>query len=279
MLLQGTNTNYISALTTSPFTAILTSYASGCASLAASVDSSGSLQTAFANVTYDEAAGIHGTAISSDNGNIYSADDMGNAVWSHSYNSTTGIVTEIQKLDAPTGSNPRHLAVHPNGEWVYVVFEAANEIATYKRDTLTGNLTFTNETYSLLPTGYNSSAYWADEALFSVPTSGYGGGEKSAPKYLLAATRSRTTGVDGYVSAFALNATTGAIVEQVFLVPTTNSGGSANAVAPALFDEETFAITDSGSNFIEVWKINGSSAAAVAHLDTAFGPSNVVWYS
>lgn len=267
-------------MTTSPFTAILTSYASGCASLAASVDSSGSLQTAFANVTYDEEAGIHGTAVSSDNNNIYSADDMGNAVWSHSYDSTTGTVTEMQKIDAPTGSNPRHLAVHPNGEWVYVVFEAANELAIFKRDVLTGLLTFTNETYSLLPTGYNTTAYWADETLFSVPTSSYGGGEKSFPRYLLAATRSRTTGVPGYVSAFAINATTGAIVEQIFLVPTTNSGGSANAVAPSLFDEDTFAITDSGSNFIEVWKINnGSSASAVAHLDTAFGPSNVVWYS
>lgn len=137
----------------SPFTAILTSYGSGCASLAASVDESGSLKSAFANVTYDSAAAVHGTSLSSDGRFIYSADDPGNAVWSHSYDSTTGVVTEIQKLDAPSGSDPRHLAVHPNGEWVYVVFEASSEIATYKRDVNTGLLTFTNVTYPLLPTG------------------------------------------------------------------------------------------------------------------------------
>jgi carboxy-cis,cis-muconate cyclase len=123
----------------------------------------------------------------------------------------------------------------------------------------------------------NSSSYWADEVLLSIPSSN---SSSSSPKYLLAATRSRTTGVPGYVSAFALDSTTGAITSQLFLVPTTNSGGSANAVSPAPFgNEQYFAITDSGSNFVEMWKIDGTSASAVAHLGLDSGPANVVWYS
>ncbi|RBQ66863.1 hypothetical protein FVER14953_13026 [Fusarium verticillioides] len=199
---------------------------------------------------------------------------MGNAVWVHSYDRESGKIEEVQYLAAEGGSNPRHLTVHPNGKWVYVVYEEANSIAAYKRDTKTGKLEFRNETYSLLPSGFtNSSSYWADEVLLSAPAEG------SSPKYLLAATRSRKTGVPGYVSAFSLDAKTGGIKEQLFLQQTTNSGGSANAVSPASFSEDFFAITDSGSNFIEVWKIKGKSASAVAHLDLESGPANAVWYS
>lgn len=103
----------------------------------------------------------------------------------------------------------------------------------------------------------------------------------TSPKYLITGTRSRSTNATGYISAFALDASTGAISEQLFLVPSTASGGAANAVSPAPFSEQYFAITDSGSNFIEVWKIadDGTEAEAVAHLDLDVGPANVVWYS
>jgi carboxy-cis,cis-muconate cyclase len=130
-----------------------TPYGSGCPTLAISVDEAGTLQTTFANATYNSAAGAHGTALSPNNDFLYSADDMGNAVWVHSYDNETGAVEEVQYLAAATDSDPRHLAVHPNGNWVYVVYEAANSIASYSRDTTTGELTFTNTTYSLLPSG------------------------------------------------------------------------------------------------------------------------------
>lgn len=117
--------------------------------------------------------------------------------------------------------------------------------------------------------------------LISIPSSS--NSSATSPKYLLAATRSRTTDIPGYVSAFALDSKTGAITEQLFLTPTTNSGGSANAVSPAPFSEDYFAITDSGSNFIEMWKIDASgeetAAAPVAYLYLESGPANVVWYS
>ncbi|KAI1859034.1 hypothetical protein JX265_010511 [Neoarthrinium moseri] len=294
------NGNFISVLTTEPYTVFGTPYGGGCPTLAISVDESGILQSTFANASYSSAGGVHGTSLSPDMRFLYSADDMGDAVWVHSYDNETGTIEEIQYLAAADDMDPRHLAAHPNGKWVYVVYEAGNSVAVYSRSACTGKLTFTNTTYSLLPSGKrhpsnplnyrdrtwadlgwtigftNSSSYWADEVLFSVPSNN---SSAASPKYLLAATRSRTVGVPGYVSAFALDADTGAITEQLFLTPTTNSGGSANAVSPAAFAEDYFAITDSGSNFVEVWKIEGADATAVAHVDLATGPANVVWYS
>lgn len=271
-----TNANFISVATESPYQVFGTPYGGACPSIIISVDDAGTLGSVTGIVTYDSSAGIHGSDLSADNKFFYSADDIGNGVWSHSYDSTTGTAEKLQHLEAAEGSDPRHITVHPNGGWAFAVYEAASSTASYSRDTTTGLLTFTNTTYSLLPTGYtNQTSYWAGELLLS------GNGTSTSPKYLLAATRSRTVGIPGYVSAFALDAETGAITSQLFLEETTNSGGSANAVSPAKWDESIFAITDSGSNFMEVWKIaeDGASAAAVAHVDLEQGPANAVWFS
>ena len=134
----------------------------------------------------------------------------------------------------------------------------------------------------MVPGYTNTSSYWADEVKFSIPASNSSSSSNSSstsPKYLVTGTRSRTSSLTGCISAFALDASTGAITKQLFLLPSTASGGSANAVAPAPFSEEVFAITDAGSNFVEVWKIsgNGTGAEAVAHLGLDSGPANVVW--
>ncbi|KAH8684513.1 Lactonase, 7-bladed beta-propeller-domain-containing protein [Tricladium varicosporioides] len=270
------NANYIIASTASPYVVFGAPYSTGCPAQMMSVDSTGTLTGIIANATYGNSSGVHGLALSANNDFLYSADDMGNAVWVHSVNATSGEIAEVQYLAAPTGADPRHMVVHPKGNYAYVVFEASSEIGVYSRDTTTGELTYTNITYPLLPTGYtNSSSYWADEVMFSVNSNG-------TPAYMYAATRSRTTTIPGYVSAFSLDATTGAIVDQLFLTETTNSGGSANSVTSAPFAEEYFAITDSASNHVEVWMItvNGTSGSGkpVAHLNLASGPSDVVWF-
>ncbi|TLD28112.1 Carboxy-cis/cis-muconate cyclase [Venturia nashicola] len=277
------NPNFITSATMGPYEVFGTSFNISCATQVLSVDEGGKLVSQVTNVTYDGSAAVHGSDLSPDNQFFYSADDDGNGVWTHSYDSATGEVTQLQHLKAANGSDPRHLTVHPNGNWVYVVYEASSKVAVYARNTSTGLLTFNNETYSLLPAGYTNAtkSYWADEVRISGTSTNCTNG--TSPKYLLASTRSRTVGITGYVSAFSLDATTGAITEQLFLTPTTDSGGSANAVEPAAFSEQFFAITDSGSNFIEVWEIvdgaNGTSASAVAHLGLEGTPANVKWYN
>ncbi|KAI5371798.1 hypothetical protein J4E82_009538 [Alternaria postmessia] len=283
------NANYIATTNASPYTVFGVAYSTGCAAQALAVDSTGALTAATANLTYNSTSGVHGLDISPDAAFVYSADDMGNAVWAHSYDRETKTAQTLQYLAAPEGANPRHLAVHPNGAWVYAIYEEANSLAVYKRDNKTGLLTDEKTTYSLLPAGFtNTSSYWADEVKFSLPTSNSTNTTTSSltnfitsaqPKYLITGTRSRSTNATGYVSAFALDASTGAITSQLFLLPTTASGGSANAVSPALFREEYLAITDSGANFVEVWKIEreGVGASAVARLGFESGPANVVW--
>lgn len=149
-LYQGSNANFIVASAAEPFTVFGAPYNSGCSSLAISVDS-GALNTSFASLEYDSAAGVHGLALSPVNDFIYSADDMGNAIWVHSYDNSSGVVEEKQKVSAPTGANPRHLVVHPNGHFVFVLYEELSEIAVYSRDVASGQLTDTNTTYSLIP--------------------------------------------------------------------------------------------------------------------------------
>lgn len=103
-----------------------------------------------ASIPYSSIAGVHGLAFSADNKFIYSADDMGSAVWVHSYDAVSNKVSTIQQLNV-TGQ-PRHVTVHPKGSYVYVVLEISNEVAVFNRDSVSGRLSG-NTTYSLLPSG------------------------------------------------------------------------------------------------------------------------------
>lgn len=281
-----------------PYTVFGAPFNLGCSALAISVDAAGSLQSPFANITYDNHAGVHGLALSPQADFIYSADDTGNAVWVHSYNQSSAVIKEVQRISAPDSSDPRHIAVHPAGLFVYIVYEKSNELAVYIRNKSTGRLVNTNITYSLIPscklisvslilsthlmnrnlTAFsNSSSYYGDEVAFSIPKE-----KSSPPRYLICSTRSLGT-TPGYVTAFALDPVSGNITSQLFVLPTTGTGGQANAISPASFNEEHFAITDTSSNFIEVWKIESNktstSAFAIAHVDLDSGPANAVWYT
>lgn len=123
----------------------------------------------------------------------------------------------------------------------------------------------------------NSSSYFGDEVVLSIPQA-----YTSSSRYLICSTRSLGT-TPGYVTVFALDPLTGNITSQLFVLRTTGTGGEANAVSAAIFSEEYFSITDTSSNFIEVWKIESrkksTSAFAVAHLDFDSEPANAVWYT
>lgn len=127
-----------------------------------------------------------------------------------------------------------------------------------------------------MASGTNASSCWADEVAFSVPKL-----YKTSPKYLIASTRSRDQSNTGYISAFALDPQTGAIATQLFIVPSSGSGGLSNSVSPSPFNEKIFGIADSVGNYVEVWEIdrNGTNATPVARAYTVSEPANIIWYN
>lgn len=233
----------------------------------------GTLSEVVQNYTYLTTSGVHGLAFSPNQTYLYSADDSANSVWTHTVDSSTGELTYVSRLAGPyTGADPRHATVHPDGQYLYVIFEGTNQLALYSLDASTGVPTFTNTTFPLIPqtSGLSNSSYWSDEVTLSPSGS-----------YLWATSRSRETNSTGYISAFSLSAT-GEIESQLFLLPTTNSGGTANSVATAFFSDEWVALTDSSVGFVEIWKLadNGTSAEVAAHLDLDDGGccANAIWY-
>lgn len=118
--------------------------------------------------------------------------------------------------------------------------------------------------------GLSNSSYWSDEVALSATN-----------QYLWATSRSRSTNSTGYISAFSLELS-GAIKEQLFLLPTTTSGGAANSVAPAFFSDEWAALTDNSVGFVQIWRLgaNGTNAEVIATVELNDGGccGNVLWY-
>src|SRR5438132_816739 len=57
-------------------------------------------------------------------GNFVLVNDLGlDATIVYSFDTTTGRMTEVNRIAAPAGSGPRHLAWHPNGRVVYSINE------------------------------------------------------------------------------------------------------------------------------------------------------------
>lgn len=246
----------------------------GCGAVM-SVDGDGTLVETIQNYTYASDSGTHGMALSPDSAFLFSADDSGNALWSHAVDAAAGgEVALVGELAGPSdGADPRHVAAHPNGTYLYVVLEAASEVAQYRYDAATGVPAYTNVSYSLLEDGLDSTLFWGDEVALS-----------ASGRYLWASTRGRSS--NGFIAAYAL-ADDGAIEKQKFLLETSSGGGAANAVAPSPFSDRFVAITDSDTGFVEIWEMseNGTSAAVVAHLDVVDSTTgsgccaNAVWYS
>lgn len=245
----------------------------GCGSVL-SVDESGALDAVIQNYTYFvNVSGVHGAALSPDSQYLYSADDTGNTLWTHAVDPATGEVTALANLTGPQlGSDPRHVVVHPDGHYLYVILEGASQLAQYSIDRETGLPAYDGAYPLLLSVQQDPVHYWADEVALS-----------ASNKYLWASNRGRSTNTTGYVSVFTLDEW-GAIVKQNFLVPTSSSGGFSNILSPSPYTDEFAVLTDNSTGFVEVWKLdeNASSAAVVAHLDIDDGGgccSNALWYS
>jgi carboxy-cis,cis-muconate cyclase len=124
--------------------------------MAFSTDSNGSLTGVTDSWSYEKKSGVHGLALSERDGQqlIYSADLSADILWTHAVNRTTKKVHEVSRFPMNhDGMHPRHVAAHPNGQFLYVVMEADNSLAQFDLNPATGAVTHETIRHSLLPIG------------------------------------------------------------------------------------------------------------------------------
>ncbi|KAI8953997.1 carboxy-cis,cis-muconate cyclase [Xylaria longipes] len=263
---SGSQSVFINAYQRSPYS-VYGNYYYGDARCSAvlSVHENGILKEVIQEYTYSPGSAVHGTAITPDGNFLISADTIGNLIWTHKIDRTTGVLSNVSVVAGPSeGSGPRHLAIHKNGKYAYVVLEESSEVAQYSihKD---GTLSLVGDIYPLLCRGQDPADYWADEVSLSREN-----------KYLWATNRARDNSRKGYISAFELSPA-GEIASQLFLCETSTSGGFANSVAASPFDDSIAALTDNSTGFVEIWHVD---RGVVAHLDIPDGQgccANAVW--
>ena len=98
-------------------------------------------------------------------------------------------------------------------------------------------------------------------------------------EYLFATTRGNSFDITGYITAFKLGPN-GNIERQLFIHPTSTSGGHSNAVSPCDFSDEWLALCDDQLGFVEIYRFRDETLARVARVDIpekGFG-MNAIWY-
>ncbi|KAK5132241.1 hypothetical protein LTR08_009229 [Meristemomyces frigidus] len=238
-----------------------------------SVDGEGGLGENVQNAALDERSAVHGMVFDKDEAYLYSADMWANKIWCHKKDPTTGLLTLVGSVPAPApDDHPRWVEIHPSGTHLYVLMEAGNRLCTYTLSPTTHLPTFTGTSHPLIPPGLaalNPGMYRSDVTFLS-----------STSRTLFATSRSNSAHLTGYLAAFTINPTTGAIEKQLCLNPTPTSGGHSNAVSPCPWSDEWLALCDDEQGWLEMYRWHEGFLARVAHLDVrepGFG-MNAIWY-
>ena len=98
-------------------------------------------------------------------------------------------------------------------------------------------------------------------------------------KYLFATSRANSFDLSGYIAAFKLSSA-GSIERQLFLNPTSTSGGHSNAISPCDWSDEWLALTDDQVGGLEIYRWHDEHLARIARVDVkepGFG-MNAIWY-
>jgi carboxy-cis,cis-muconate cyclase len=254
------------------------------------VSEDGALKDHIQDYDYGPGSAIHGMVFDPSESYLYSADMWGNKVWCHKKDPQTGILETVGSVKAPKEHDqPRWVALHPSGKYLYALMEHGNTLAEYEIDTQTHMPVCTNKIYPLVPecTSFSALFLRLDTTNRRIVTL------KNNPKmyradvcalthsskYLFATSRSNKAGVPGYISAFRLGPE-GAIEKQLSLDETSTSGGHSNAVSPCPWGDEWIALTDDEVGFLEIYRWKDEKLEKVARCEVkepGFG-MNAIWY-
>lgn len=243
----------------------------GCGNIF-SVNADGSLKENVQNYEYSPQSAIHGMVFDPSEEYLYSADMWANRIWTHRKDPSTGLLETVGSLEASEDHDqPRWVAMHPSGNYLYALMEHGNTLAEYVIDPSSHLPVWTYRSFPLVPrflVQKGPKLYRADVCVLS-----------HTGKYLFATSRSNAAGTPGYISIFALSAE-GSIERQMALQPTTTGGGHSNAVAPCDWSDEWIALTDDEVGFLEIYRWDGDWLARVARCEVkepGFG-MNAVWW-
>jgi len=97
------------------------------------------------------------------------ATDLGqDRIYVYRFDTQTGKLTPSPSapfVSLPSGDGPRHIAFHPEGQWLYAIQEEASTIVCFHYDSAAGSLA-SQQTISALPEGFAGSSF-ASEILVS----------------------------------------------------------------------------------------------------------------
>jgi 6-phosphogluconolactonase len=101
---------------------------------------------------------------------VYACDLGTDHVWIFDFDAASGVLKYASPPSAsvPPGSGPRHLAIHSNDKWLYVLNEMGCSVTTFVRDVDTGGLN-AQGTLSTLPEGTPAEGNLSAE-IFCHPT-------------------------------------------------------------------------------------------------------------
>lgn len=237
-----------------------------------STNDEGTLQDNIQNLDFTNSSAAHCMVYDAAEEFLYTADLWGNKIWIHKKNSTTGLLDLIGTVDALSAYNgPRWVCLHPNDKVLYVVMETGNQLCVYDIDPATRMPVSTTTVYPLVPPALLSKSprgYRSDTVFLSAST-----------KYLFATSRCNTAGLPGYIYVYELDEA-GHVVKQIQELPTSTSGGQANAISPCPWSDEWVALCDQEHGWIEMYRWHDEQLCVTARLrvDSPGFCMNAIWY-
>ena len=106
----------------------------------------------------------HSVAFSPDNRYALVADLGLDRIVVYSFESETGRLVYQSEASTPPGAGPRHLAFHPNGQWLYSINEVNSSLSLFSYVEATGELVL-QDTVSTLPLDYAGENTTAEVAI------------------------------------------------------------------------------------------------------------------
>jgi carboxy-cis,cis-muconate cyclase len=263
-----------------------------------STTSDGTLNEVVGTWLYANQSGVHGLGSTVRKDGIqllYSADINGDSIWTHQVD-RAGQAQEVDRAKSPrSGMHPRHMVIHPDGTYAYIVMEADNSVVALPLQESGIAIQDMAATHSIIPDGRsshfsrmvllivmagdNTADYWSADVAIS-----------RNKRYLWATSRARSRQKSGQLSCFLLDGD-GAIVKRMFMVPTETTGSTSNAISTAPWSDEHVVLSDVPGGYVQVWKLDGrtttdagvlySTAKAAAKLVIREGAccTNAIWYN